>query len=73
MRDLPMNARQRVFRDNGTLVIENIQRNADRGEYKCVAKDKNGFSASGKVKLEVMGRYKCFENTQMANVGTRFD
>ena len=33
-RVLPINRRQRVF-PNGTLVVDNVQRNTDQGKFSC--------------------------------------
>lgn len=40
---LPTNHRQRILSD-GTLLIENVQRSHDSGQYTCVARNNNGRS-----------------------------
>ena len=54
-RTLPVNRRQTIF-PNGTLTIENVQRSLDEGTYTCVAKNKQGNSATGKLEVQVMGK-----------------
>ena len=54
-RTLPVNRRQQVFQ-NGTLVIENVQRQGDQGAYTCIAKNSQGFSAKGNLDVQVMGK-----------------
>ena len=54
-RTLPVNRRQQVFQ-NGTLIIENVQRQADQGAYNCIAKNSQGFSAKGSLDVQVMGK-----------------
>ena len=55
-RQLPINDRQRVF-DNGTLIIEDVQRSEDAATYTCVARNERGFSANSKLEVSVMGKY----------------
>ncbi|KAG8228351.1 hypothetical protein J437_LFUL006802, partial [Ladona fulva] len=52
-RKLPLNRRQRVF-ENGTLLIENVQRAPDRGLYSCTASNKQGRSAFQSVNINVI-------------------
>ncbi|XP_063620535.1 cell adhesion molecule Dscam2 isoform X49 [Cydia splendana] len=52
-RVLPINRKQKVF-PNGTLVIENVERNSDQATYTCVAKNSQGYSARGTLELQVM-------------------
>ncbi|XP_061703849.1 cell adhesion molecule Dscam2 isoform X50 [Cydia pomonella] len=52
-RVLPINRKQKVF-PNGTLVIENVERNSDQATYTCVAKNSQGYSARGSLELQVM-------------------
>ncbi|KAF4532567.1 hypothetical protein B566_EDAN008491 [Ephemera danica] len=52
-RKLPLNRRQHVF-PNGTLVIENVQREADPGIYTCMASNKQGRSAFQSLELSVI-------------------
>lgn len=54
-RALPINRKQKVF-PNGTLIIENVERNSDQASYTCVAKNAEGFIARGAIEIEVMGK-----------------
>lgn len=56
-RVLPINRKQKVF-PNGTLIIENIERNSDQATYTCVAKAADGYAARGTLEVEVMGKLK---------------
>lgn len=59
-RVLPINRKQKVF-PNGTLIIENIERNSDAATYTCVAKAADGYAARGTLEVEVMGKLKNFD------------
>ncbi|CAM6032092.1 unnamed protein product, partial [Sphagnum compactum] len=52
-RPLPINRKQKVF-PNGTLIIENVERNSDQATYTCVAKNSEGYSARGSIEIQVM-------------------
>uniref|UniRef100_T1IX56 Down syndrome cell adhesion molecule n=1 Tax=Strigamia maritima TaxID=126957 RepID=T1IX56_STRMM len=52
-RSLPVNLRQLVF-PNGTLVIEEVQREADSGTYTCLARNNQGQSAKSDVDVAVL-------------------
>ncbi|XP_058460382.1 cell adhesion molecule Dscam2 isoform X32 [Malaya genurostris] len=52
-RQLPINRKQRVF-PNGTLIIENVERNSDQATYTCVAKNSEGYTARGTLEVAVM-------------------
>ncbi|XP_037917664.1 Down syndrome cell adhesion molecule-like protein Dscam2 isoform X4 [Hermetia illucens] len=52
-RVLPINRKQKVF-PNGTLIIENVERNSDQATYTCVAKNSEGYSARGALDVQVM-------------------
>ncbi|KRF79702.1 dscam, isoform L [Drosophila virilis] len=52
-RPLPINRKQKVF-PNGTLIIENVERNSDQATYTCVAKNQEGYSARGSLEVQVM-------------------
>ncbi|XP_036333530.1 Down syndrome cell adhesion molecule-like protein Dscam2 isoform X38 [Rhagoletis pomonella] len=52
-RALPINRKQKVF-PNGTLIIENVERNSDQATYTCVAKNVEGYSARGSLEVQVM-------------------
>lgn len=52
---LPTNMRQRVA--NGTLFIDNVQRNADNGTYSCVAKNKHNLTSQRTVEVNVLGKF----------------
>lgn len=54
-RALPINRKQKVF-PNGTLIIENVERNSDQATYTCVAKNQEGYSARGSLEVQVMGK-----------------
>lgn len=55
-RPLPINRKQKVF-PNGTLIIENVERNSDQATYTCVAKNVEGYSARGSLDVQVMGKF----------------
>ncbi|KAI5734243.1 hypothetical protein M8J77_004297 [Diaphorina citri] len=52
VQQLPLNRRQKVF-PNGTLLIENVQKDHDRGVYWCTATNKQGRSSSQNVHISV--------------------
>ncbi|XP_066995296.2 cell adhesion molecule Dscam2 [Anabrus simplex] len=52
-RQLPLTRRQHVF-PNGTLLLENVQRDPDGGEYRCKATNKQGHVASQVLPLNVI-------------------
>ncbi|XP_070503177.1 cell adhesion molecule Dscam1 isoform X23 [Chironomus tepperi] len=52
-RVLPINRKQKVF-PNGTLIIENVERNSDQATYTCVAKAADGYAARGTLEVEIM-------------------
>lgn len=56
-RALPINRKQKVF-PNGTLIIENVERNSDQATYTCVAKNAEGYSARGALEVQVMGKFR---------------
>lgn len=58
-RPLPINRKQKVF-PNGTLIIENVERNSDQATYTCVAKNSEGYSARGSIEIQVMGKFRKF-------------
>ena len=51
---LPINDRQRVY-PNGTLIIEDVQRNEDAATYTCIARNEQGYSARSDLDVTVMG------------------
>lgn len=53
---LPVNRRQRVY-TNGTLVIEQAQRQADAGTYTCQAQNRQKNSARRDVEVQVIGNF----------------
>ena len=53
-RMLPINDRQRVY-PNGTLIIEDVQRNEDAATYTCIARNEQGYSARSDLDVTVMG------------------
>ncbi|XP_065340879.1 cell adhesion molecule Dscam1 isoform X34 [Cloeon dipterum] len=52
-RVLPINRKQKVF-PNGTLIIENVERQSDQATYTCVARNSQGYSARGTLEVQVM-------------------
>ena len=54
-RQLPINDRQRVY-NNGTLIIEDVQRNEDAATYTCIARNEEGYSARSDLDVTVMGK-----------------
>lgn len=54
-RTLPINRKQKVF-PNGTLIIENVERQSDQATYTCVAKTAQGYSSRGTLEVQVMGK-----------------
>lgn len=64
-RPLPINRKQKVF-PNGTLIIENVERNSDQAVYTCVAKNAEGYSARGNLEVEVMGKSSVFISKTMS-------
>ncbi|KRF98078.1 uncharacterized protein Dwil_GK22019, isoform AO [Drosophila willistoni] len=70
-RALPINRKQKVF-PNGTLIIENVERNSDQATYTCVAKNQEGYSARGSLEVQVMvpPQMQPFDfGTEVANTG----
>uniref|UniRef100_A0A1B0GLK3 Ig-like domain-containing protein n=1 Tax=Lutzomyia longipalpis TaxID=7200 RepID=A0A1B0GLK3_LUTLO len=63
-RALPINRKQKVF-PNGTLIIENVERNSDQATYTCVANNAEGYSARGALEVQVMGLYKCIASSKV--------
>ena len=58
-RQLPINDRQRVY-PNGTLIIEDVQRNEDAATYTCIARNEQGYSARNDLDVTVMGECTSF-------------
>lgn len=54
---LPINRRQRAY-NNGTLIIEQLQRLEDAGTYTCMAQNKQKQTSRRNVEIQVLG--KCF-------------
>ena len=55
---LPVNRRQRVYA-NGTLVVEQTQRNEDAGTYTCQAQNRQRNSDRRNVEVQVIGKSSC--------------
>lgn len=53
---LPINRRQRAY-NNGTLVIEQLQRLEDAGTYTCMAQNKQKQTARRNVEIQVLGKF----------------
>lgn len=54
-RTLPINRKQKVF-PNGTLIIENVERQSDQATYTCVVQNEQGFMVKGNLEVQVMGK-----------------
>ncbi|XP_043478421.1 Down syndrome cell adhesion molecule-like protein Dscam2 isoform X14 [Leptopilina heterotoma] len=70
-RVLPINRKQKVF-PNGTLIIENVERQSDQATYTCVARNAQGYSARGMLEVQVMVGPQLLPiafNTETANEG----
>ncbi|XP_050693558.1 cell adhesion molecule Dscam2-like isoform X6 [Eriocheir sinensis] len=52
-RMLPINRRQHPH-DNGTLIVEAVERSSDQGRYTCVARNTQGYTARGDLDVQVM-------------------
>ncbi|XP_074595893.1 cell adhesion molecule Dscam1-like isoform X2 [Brevipalpus obovatus] len=52
-RQLPLNRRQTVY-PNGTLIVQNVARDEDEGEYKCLIRDKDGRTAERSAHIRVL-------------------
>ncbi|GAB6027495.1 Down syndrome cell adhesion molecule-like protein 1 [Chamberlinius hualienensis] len=50
---LPTNHRQRILSD-GSLIIENVQRSYDSGQYTCIARNNNGRSTRQDLQVIVL-------------------
>ncbi|XP_049947508.1 Down syndrome cell adhesion molecule-like protein Dscam2 [Schistocerca serialis cubense] len=50
---LPDNDRQQVFQ-NGTLIIQNMQKHSDEGGYVCVATNPDGLTSRSKLNIQVL-------------------
>lgn len=50
---LPVNLRQKVY-SNGTLTIEQVQRQTDSGTYTCQVKNHHGHSSRRDVEIQVL-------------------
>lgn len=53
---LPINRRQKAY-NNGTLVIEQLQRTEDAGTYTCMAQNKLKQTSRRNVEIQVLGRF----------------
>lgn len=53
---LPINRRQRAY-NNGTLIIEQLQRLEDAGTYTCMAQNKQKQTSRRNVEIQVLGEY----------------
>lgn len=58
---LPINRRQRAY-NNGTLVIEQLQRLEDAGTYTCMAQNKQKQTARRNVEIQVLGKFSKIMN-----------
>lgn len=64
---MPVNRRQRTF-PNGTLVIEQLQRNEDAGTYTCMALNKQGQTSRRNVEIQVLIPPKIMPIPSMTNM-----
>lgn len=64
---LPVNLRQKVY-SNGTLTIEQVQRQTDAGTYTCQAKNHHGHSSRRDVEIQVLIRPKILPIPPMTNL-----
>jgi len=55
-RQLPINRRQTVY-PNGTLIVQNVVRDEDEGEYKCLIRDIDGRTAERSAHIRVLGKF----------------
>lgn len=53
---LPVNLRQKVYA-NGTLAVDQVQRQSDAGTYTCQAKNHHGHSSRRDVEIQVLSVY----------------
>lgn len=53
---LPINRRQRAY-NNGTLIIEQLQRLEDAGTYTCMAQNKQKQTSRRNVEIQVLGKF----------------
>lgn len=52
---LPINRRQKAY-NNGTLIIEQLQRTEDAGTYTCMAQNKQKQTARRNVEIQVLSK-----------------
>ena len=64
---LPINRRQRSY-NNGTLIIEQIQRSQDAGTYTCMAQNKQRQTARRNVEIQVLVPPKIMPIQSMTNM-----
>ena len=56
--ELNNDLRRKVFKRNGTLLIQKVVKEADEGGYICTAKSRNGgHTASASTLLRVIGKH----------------
>lgn len=53
---LPINRRQKAY-NNGTLVIEQLQRTEDAGTYTCMAQNKLKQTSRRNVEIQVLSKF----------------
>ncbi|VVC29919.1 Fibronectin type III,Immunoglobulin subtype,Immunoglobulin-like domain,Immunoglobulin-like [Cinara cedri] len=64
---LPVNIRQKVY-SNGTLTIDQVQRQIDAGTYTCQAKNHHGRTSRRDVDIQVLIRPKILPIPPMTNL-----
>lgn len=55
-RRLPLNRRQTVFM-NGTLLVENLIREEDEGEYRCQVQDDQNRIAERSIFVRILSKF----------------
>ena len=53
---LPANHRQSVHSSNGTLVIKEVSRESDEGQYTCSASNRRGIGSKSGINLIMQGK-----------------
>ena len=70
-RTLTSDLRRKIFRRNGTLVIQKVVKESDEGAYGCRARGRGGQeAASASVHLRVIGKYRNVNDRMFVNFVT---
>ena len=59
---LPTTVKQKVF-PNGTLIIENVERQTDQGTYTCVVKNEKDYTVRQNLEVQVLGELEPFHSS----------